>query len=56
MDEFSENFQRGGGGGISDPKNFVSDLFSNFEGKNNEFSEKEGVTKKINNIMFIWHI
>ena len=33
LDEFSENFQRGKGGGvISDPKSFVADFCGNFKG------------------------
>ena len=41
LDEFSENFQKGGGV-VSDPKNFVADFFGKFEGKKDEFSGKGG--------------
>ena len=39
---FRKTSEGGGGGIISDPKNFVADFVGNFEGKNNEFSEKGG--------------
>ena len=41
MDEFSENFRRGGGV-ISDPKNFVAVFAVILRGKNDEFAGKEG--------------
>ena len=33
IDEFLEKFEKGGEGVISDPKNFVADLFGNFDGE-----------------------
>ena len=42
LDEFSENFRRGGGGVISDPNNFVADFSVILRGKMKIFREKRG--------------